>query len=145
MATKQPFRLSGLMSRLLFSLLVVFATYNPSGYSFYHWLIGVSDAFVSLKIVVSLLVAILYYAMFRILYAAFRLSGLIAASLAALLFSFVLITNSLSHGSGSAWPFYFLLAQYVVLLSLAIVLAFGLSWSNLIQQLTGQLQKRYFR
>ncbi|MSO65861.1 MAG: hypothetical protein EXQ85_08720 [Alphaproteobacteria bacterium] len=145
MATKQPFNLSGLPSRFVFSLLVVFATYNPSGYSFYHWLIDVNSALISLKIFTSLLVIILYYAMFRVLYAAFRLSGLVAASLAALLFSFLLITHSLSQGSGSEWSFYFLLAQYVVLFSLAIVLAFGLSWSHLIQRLTGQQQKRYVR
>lgn len=29
---------TGLVARLLFSLLMVFSLYNPSGYSFWHWL-----------------------------------------------------------------------------------------------------------
>lgn len=29
---------AGVLLRLLFALVLVFATFNPSGYSYYHWL-----------------------------------------------------------------------------------------------------------
>lgn len=145
MASKTPFRLSSLLSRLIFSLLLVFSTYNPTGYSAIHWLIDPANGPRSLKVVVILVLGILYYAIYRISFAAFGRSGFIAAGLAALLLSTDLVTNGFSMAAGSAWRFYLLLAQYVLLLTLAIVLAFGVSWSYIVQQLTGQLQKRYVR
>lgn len=143
MALNQPFRLSGLISRLAFSLLIVFVPYNPTGYSFYHWLIDMGSGLISLKILIFLLLAIVYWALVRIGFGAFRLSGLIAASLAALLFSFIVITGVVPHAAGASWSFYFVLAQYIVLVAFAIVIAFGLSWSFIIERLTGQKQKHY--
>ena len=37
MAQQTDFSWSGIFIRLFFALLLVFASYNPEGYSFYHW------------------------------------------------------------------------------------------------------------
>ena len=47
------------------------------------------------------------------------------------------------RGSQPFWHFNILLSQYIILFAVAIVVSLGISWSHLIEQLTGQLQKRY--
>jgi hypothetical protein len=129
--------------RFLLSLLLVFSTYNPTGYSFYHWVTDIGEGLLSVKAIVALALAMIYYAIFRVVFAAFRRSGLIVAGLAAVLFIEGLLSIVVPQGSRPFWHFNILFGQYVILCVVAIVIAFGVSWSHLIEQLTGQLQKRY--
>jgi uncharacterized membrane protein YdbT with pleckstrin-like domain len=131
--------------RFLLSLLLVFSTYNPTGYSFYHWATDPGEGLLSVKATVALALAMLYYAIFRVVFAAFRRSGLIVAGLAAVLFVGGLVSVVVPWRSQPHWHFNILVGQYVILCVVAIVVSFGVSWSHLIEQLTGQLQKRYVR
>jgi uncharacterized protein DUF6524 len=129
--------------RFLLSLALVFSTYNPTGYSFYHWVTDFGGGLFSVKVAVAFALAMIYYAIFRVVFAAFRRSGLIVAGLAAVLFVVGLASVVVPRRSQPFWQFNILFAQYVILCVVAIVLSFGVSWSRLIEQLTGQLQKRY--
>jgi hypothetical protein len=143
MASKRKFSFSALIARLLVSLLLVFATYNPSGYSIFHWLVAEDVAPASLKLLALIVLAMLYYAIFRVIFAAFRWSGLIAASLVSIGLSFLAVPFFLPETSDSWSASIILLAtQYVVPTSLALVMAFGVSWSHIVQRLTGQQSKR---
>jgi hypothetical protein len=137
-----PFSLSSLVFRLLISLALVFATYNPTGYSFVHWLIDGGSGPLSLKVLAALAVVMTYYAVTRIVLAAFRPSGLTVAVLVIVLCLIELALLSPAQDP-KPWHVYVELAQYVVLGAIAIILSFGVSWSLLIERLTGQLQKRY--
>src|SRR6266851_4214475 len=141
----EPLPLAFVFARLLFTLALVLATYNPSGYSFYHWITDFGTGLLSLKVVVALTLAMIYYMLFRVVFAAFRRSGLIIGGLAALLFAVELVSVVAARRSTHSWHFYVLLSQYVTLFAVAIVLSVGVSWSHLIERLTGQLQKRYVR
>jgi len=140
-----PLPLAFFFARFLFSLALVLATYNPSGYSFYHWMIDFGAGLPSLKVIVALILVMIYYVIFRVVFAAFRRSGLIVGGLAALLFTIELAGVVVARRSQHSWHFYFLLSQYITLCAVAIVLSLGVSWSQLIDRLTGQLQKRYVR
>jgi len=140
-----PLPLAFFFARFLFSLALVLATYNPSGYSFYHWMIDFGAGLPSLKVIVALILAMIYYVIFRVVFAAFRRSGLIVGGLAVLLFTIELAGVVVARRSQHSWHFYFLLSQYITLCAVAIVLSLGVSWSHLIERLTGQLQKRYVR
>jgi hypothetical protein len=133
-----------LVVRLLFSLALVFATYNPTGYSFYHWLIDAGAGPLSLKLLATLSLAMVYYAAFRIVLAAFRGSGVIVAGLVVLL-CVIELALLIPGPKARSWQVYVEAGQYVVLLAIAIIVSFGISWSSLIERLTGQLQKRYVR
>ena len=126
--------------RFLLSLGFVFATYNPTGYSIFHWITDVGAGVLSLKAVVGLAIAMIYYAIFRVVFAAFRRSGLIVAGLVA---GLLVVSIVAPRRSEPFWDFNILLGQYVILCAVAIVVSLGISWSHLIEQLTGQLQKRY--
>jgi hypothetical protein len=129
--------------RFLLSLAFVFATYNPTGYSIFHWITDAGVGVLSLKAVIGLAIAMMYYAIFRVVFAAFRRSGLVVAGLAAVLFVSELASIFVPQRSQPFWHFNILLSQYIILCAAAIVVALGVSWSHLIEQLTGQLQKRY--
>lgn len=129
--------------RLLVSFAFVFATYNPTGYSFYHWITDVGAGMLSLKAAVALAIAMTYYATFRVVFAAFRRSGLVVAGLVAVLFVSEVVSIVVPQRSQPFWHFNILVSQYVILSAVAIVVSLGISWSHLIEQLTGQLQKRY--
>ena len=72
-----------------------------------------------------------------------RFAGLIVAGLAAVLFVSELASIVVPRRSQPFWHFNILLSQYIILCAVAIVVSLGISWSHLIEQLTGQLQKRY--
>ena len=135
---------SALVVRLLVSLALVFATYNPTGYSFYHWLIDTGSGPLSLKLLAAVSLAMIYYAATRIVLAAFRGSGVIVAVLVIVLCLIELALLIPGPGT-SSWQVYVMAAQYVVLFAIAVIVSFGTSWSSLIERLTGQLQKRYVR
>lgn len=133
------------VARFLASLLFVFATYNPTGYSLYHWIVDSGSYLLSLKAIVAVALAMLYYAVFRVMLAALRRSGLIVGAIAALLFALEIATVIVPARTRPTWHYYGLVGQYVALGALAILVSFGMSWSHLVEQLTGQLQKRYVR
>ncbi len=130
--------------RLVSSALLVFATYNPSGYSYYHWAIGGGGP-PALKIMVGLALVLLYAGVLRVIVAAFRRSGLIVGTLAGILFSVELVIVLLPGDVSLTWRGWVLIAQYTVLGALTLMIAFGISWSSIIERLTGQQQKRYVR
>ncbi|CAK0775888.1 membrane hypothetical protein [Azospirillaceae bacterium] len=65
--------------RWLLSGALVFGTYNPSGYSYYHWLFTNDGNYLSLKVTVGLFIAGIYIALWPIIWGAFGFQGLFAA------------------------------------------------------------------
>jgi hypothetical protein len=138
----QQFTVVPFTVRLVCSALLVFATYNPSGYSYYHWVIDGGGP-VALKIMVGLAMALLYAAVLRVIGAAFRRSGLIVGAFAGILFSIESVIVLLPRDVSLSWRGWVLIGQYTVLSALTLMIAFGISWSHVVERLTGQQQKRY--
>ena len=134
------FNWTGFVLRLLFALVLVYATYNPEGYSYFHWiqaslnrtetgLLG-SDA---LKFVAGILLL------------AGWLIYLSATRDALGWFGVILL---LAFSGGVIWLFadmglfepsnYRLIVHFTEIV-LAFILAFGMSWSHIHRRLTGQV------
>lgn len=145
MATNGQFTLAPFTARLAGSAFLVFATYNPSGYSYYHWALDPGTGPLALKIMAGLAIALCYSAVLRVITAALRRSGLIVGTLAGLLLSAELVIVLLPGHVSLSWKNWLAVAQYAVLVSFALLIAFGISWSHVIERLTGQQQKRYVR
>jgi hypothetical protein len=125
------FNAISLLLRWLVALFGVFATYNPSGYSYYHWLQH-DGGYVSLRVLGGVALAIFYVVYLR---ATLRSLGPIGIGLVFALFGSI------------AW----LLTQWHVVdlarsddesvVSLAIaasVLGIGMSWSAIRYRISGQ-------
>lgn len=124
--------LGGLLSRFLASLLLVVATYNPSGFSYVHWIGGVFPHVQPLQAVagIALLGAWLFF-----VHATWRSLGTLGLLLGCAFFAaliWLLVSwgwLSLANRGAMTW---------VVLVVIACLLTVGLSWALVQTKVTGQ-------
>ena len=134
--TSAEFDWAGFFMRLAGSLFLVLATYNPSGYSFTHWL---KDAFSNSGLGPEHFVVgvILLIGWVILLTATQRSMGTLGLVLEALLFGgivWMLVDFgwiSIDSTSEFTW---------IILIILSVMLAIGLSWSHFWRRLTGQFE-----
>lgn len=124
---------AGIALRFLFALVLVLCTYNPSGYSWFHWM---KSAFPSITPIIALsgIALLIGWAMY--VRATLRSLGPLGLVLAGALFSCLLWLLidwgllSLDNVSALAW---------VILIILAGILATGMSWSHIRRRASGQV------
>jgi hypothetical protein len=124
---------SGYLLRLLVAVVLVFATYNPEEYSYYHWVKSTLPEIDPLMIFAGVVLLIGWIIFLR---ATGRSLGAFGMFLALAFFgTFVWLLIDLD------WiPTDSLRAKsYIVLVVLAGVLATGVSWSHIRRRITGQI------
>lgn len=137
MATGPSF--GGIALRALAALVLVFATYNPEGVSYYHWAVAplLSGASSAGPASVKALAGIALIAGWVVFLTATRRSIGITGSVLVLAISGALVWILLDFGlvsAGSARGI-----TYVVLICTSLLLAVGMSWSHVSRKLTGQI------
>ena len=126
------FNIGSLVWRIVFALALVLLTFNPTGHSYYHWLVDGFPAVQPLEVVVGLLLVIAWVVFVRSTLAATGALGLLL--MLALFGSIVwwMVSQGwldVSNRSAMAW---------VVLVILGLVLGIGMSWSHIRRRLSGQ-------
>lgn len=136
MAATESITWSGVLVRLLASLVLVFLTWNAEGWSYYHWtidpLLRGAGNFSAIKFLAGML---LIAAWVVFLQATRRSIGITGAILVAaicggviwLLISSGIVTASSGRGMAR-----------VVLIGVSLILAVGMSWSHISRKVTGQ-------
>jgi len=123
----------GIGLRFVFALLLVASTYNPTGYSYFHWFKAAASDFTPLLGLGGIALIIGWVIYIR---ATFRSLGLIGLILATLFFAFLIWLlidlGVLSMDSVSA-------LTWVILILLAAVLCIGMSWSHIRRRMSGQV------
>jgi len=124
--------IGGFLLRLLAAGLLVFATYNPAGYSYVHWVRQAGGGPLPLKVLAGIFLAAGWLFCVR---STLRSLGHIGTALAAgffgvLIWLFVDLRGADVKGSAIAW---------FVLACLAATLAVGLSFSLVKRRVTGQI------
>lgn len=127
------FTIISFLWRLIFALILVLATYNPSGYSFVEWVRMGWDQYAVYKALVGILLLIGWTVYCR---ATWRSLGAIGMLLASALFG-VIIWMFYEWGLFSSHSLTIL--TWLVATALAFVLATGMSWSHIRRRLSGQL------
>ncbi len=133
MAKNTDFNLPQFGLRFLFALVLVMCSYNPSGYSFAHWLMQTLPSITPLLAVAGSALIIGWAIYLRASFRSLGVAGMVLATVffGCLIWLFVdLGLLSLSNVSTFSW---------VVLVLLALVLAFGISWSHIRRKITGQV------
>jgi len=126
------FKLTGLLWRLAFSLALVLLTFNPSGFSYLHWLADGFPTIPPLKAIIGILLLAGWVFFVRSTLLALGRIGLflLLALFAAFVWWMVHIGwLQLSNRSTIAW---------VVLCILGLVLGVGMSWSHIRRRISGQ-------
>lgn len=123
----------GIGIRFVFALVLVFASYNPSSYSYYHWLVDtVSEPTPWLAL--AAIVLIIGWVIF--IRASLNSLGPVGLTLAALLVAIILWALidlgliALDSTSAFAW---------IVEVFIAAVLCLGMSWSHVRRRMSGQV------
>lgn len=114
---------------------LVFATYNPSGYSYLHWLGTWQTDLVALKIATGLIIVGLFWLIAFAAWLTLRLVGLL------------LLLATLVSLAAAAWQLGFIsptstALQFLLLGVIATHLTIGVSYAHIRYRLTGQLQSR---
>jgi hypothetical protein len=125
---------SGVLWRIAFAIALVGATYNPSGHSFYHWLLEPPAGITAVKALLGVLLLIGWVICLRTAFVALGRLGVIlgAALFAALVWVLVeLKFVDISSPSALTW---------VALIILGAILGLGLSWSLIRARATGQIE-----
>ncbi len=124
--------LGGFLLRWLFALLLVIATFNPTGYSLFHWMWPFSDVQLPLKILVIILLIGSYLFFFSATMKSLGALGIIVllAFCGTLVWLFVdQGWLNLANSTVLAW---------IMILMLSIILGLGISWSHIKKRITGQ-------
>jgi hypothetical protein len=126
------FKFSGILWRVVFSLALVYLTFNPSGHSYYHW---VKNSVPHIQPVVAICGILLLGAWLFFIHSTFAAMGAVGVALMMALFAAIvwwMVSNgwlALSDRSTFAW---------IVLTMLGLVLGIGMSWAHIRQRLSGQ-------
>ena len=123
----------GITLRFIFALLLVFLTYNPSGFSYFHWAKDTMPGFTPILAICGLVLLIAWGIFLR---ATFRSLGVLGLILAGLLFaSFVWLFIDLGWFSLDNVT----VMTWIVLFILSALLTVGISWSHIRRRLSGQV------
>jgi hypothetical protein len=130
----------GLLLRVLGAILLVYATFNPTGHSFFHWalapLVGTGPASGGSPALKFLVGVVLLIGWVVVLQATRRSIGLTGAFLALALCGgliWLLVEQHVVSPTGSA------AIAHIALVAIGLVLGMGMSWSLLSRRLTGQI------
>lgn len=122
----------GIGLRFLAALILVFLTYNPSGFSYFHWTIQNLPEWSALKIFVGVVLLIGWVIYLRATMASLGGLGLVLAAaffgaLVWLIISWGLLPTDSAKVVAS-----------IILVIISCILGVGISWSHIRRRLTGQ-------
>lgn len=131
MATQLTFAGFGL--RLLVAVLLVAVTYNPEGFSFYHWVVDHEPLFSVPKLFVGIVLIIGWTIYLR---ATMRSLGPLGLGLAVALFAtFIWLLVDMGWVPADSIR----AISYIVMFVLVMVMSVGISWSHIRRRISGQV------
>ena len=133
MAMKNGFGWDGFLVRFVFSVVVVFATYNPEGVSYFNWVYDTLPEFSVLKAFVGVVLLIGWIILIRATLGSIGFVGvLLAAAFFGLAIWLIVDVFGLSTDSTRV-------ITYIIEIMLASVLSIGVSWSHVRRRVSGQI------
>ena len=128
----QPFTFLSFALRFFFALCLVLLSFNPSEYSYFHWVLKHSNDFGPLMVIAGIILTIGWVIYLRATFNSLGALGLVLASVffgsnVWLLYDLGWI--SINKVSSFMWA---------VEIAMAFILAIGMSWSHIRRRLSGQ-------
>ena len=123
----------GILIRFLAALGLVFATWNPSGWSFVHWFMRTQPNVTAVLVFAGVILVIGWFLFLHATLESLGLLGLILAlaffgSLTWLVFDLGWLSTDQD------------VLSYVVLVVIAAILAVGMAWSHIWRRLSGRVE-----
>lgn len=133
MATGKGFGLNSFFVRFIFALIVVFTTFNPEEFSYYHW---ITESFTEFSVLKAFIGVILIIGWIILIRATLGSLGFIGIVLALSFFGLAiwLIIDVLGLSADNLR-----IISYIIEIMIACVLSIGVSWSHLRRRISGQV------
>jgi hypothetical protein len=126
------FSFADLFLRVMFSVALVFLTYNPTQISYVSWLLDYAEGDLPLVVLAGITLLICYVIYIRATLRSIGLFGMaLAGAFTAALIWVLVDFGILEVDSGNA-------LQWIVLATIAVILGIGLSWLHVRRLLSGQ-------
>jgi len=123
----------GVGARFLLALVLVFATYNPSGYSYFHWGIKHISDFSVLKLFAGVVLLIGWAMFIRATLVSLGAFGIVlAAAFFGTLLWLVVDWGLVPADTIEA-------VTYLILIAASAVMATGMTWSHIRRRISGQI------
>ena len=123
----------GMLLRVVAALVLVFLTYNPTGHSYYHWVLMDPAGFSALKALAGALLLAAWVFYLRAAISSLGWLGVILLLLILGALVWLLVEQKILDPSQPGVP------SWIALVLLALVLGIGMSWSLVRRRLTGQV------
>ncbi len=130
--TDQKMNLSGFLLRWLFAFVLVFGTFNPTGYSLYHWIWPFTDEQLPLKILVGIVVLGCYLFYVSATIKSLGLLGIIIVFAFCGTLVWLFVDQGWLDLSNSG------ILSWIMIFMLSVILGLGISWSHIKKRITGQ-------
>ena len=124
----------GVLVRLVAALAVVLLTYNPTGYSFYHWALHDFANLTAVKAFLGVLLLVGWVIGIRAAFTSLGAIGLVLSALVLGTLVWVLADYGILDPDRPS------LLSWISLIMIGIILGIGLSWSLLRTRVTGQVE-----
>ena len=125
---------SGVALRVVLALALVLVTFNPGGWSFYHWLTAPPAGITAVKAFAGLLLLIGWLVCLRTAYVALGLVGAVLVTALLGTVVWMLIDYHVIDVAGRS------ALVWIGLVIAGVVLGIGLSWSLIRSRVTGQVE-----
>jgi hypothetical protein len=125
---------SGALLRLVGALAVVLLTYNPAGFSFYHWALRSPAEISALKAFAGALLLAGWVICIRAAFVSLGVIGLVLSALVLGTLVWVLTDYGILNPDRPS------LLSWIALIAIGVVLGIGLCWSLLRARVTGQVE-----
>jgi hypothetical protein len=125
---------SGVVVRLVLAMVLVLATYNPCGYSFYHWISAPPAGITAVKAFASVVLAIGWIVCLRTAHVALGALGVVLVVALLATFVWLLVDARLLQANDAD------ALTWIGLVIVGFVLGIGLSWSLIRARATGQIE-----
>jgi Family of unknown function (DUF6524) len=124
----------GVLVRLMGALAVVLLTYNPTGYSFYHWALVDFGTLTAIKAFSGAILLVGWVICIRTAFVSLGPVGLVLSALVLGTLVWVLADYGILNPDRPT------LLSWIALILIGIILGIGLSWSLLRARVTGQVE-----
>ena len=124
----------GVFMRLVGAIAVVLLTYNPAGYSFYHWAVRDFAAITAVKAFAGALLLVGWIVCIRTAFDALGAIGLVLSALVLGTLVWMLQDYGIINPDNPS------LLSWITLIVIGIIFGIGLSWSLLRERVTGQVE-----
>jgi hypothetical protein len=126
------FSITGFAWRVVFAVTLVLVTFNPAGYSYFHWVRGNFPSVTPAQVVLSIALLVLWIFLWRSMMQAIgKLDLLLMVALTAALVWLFVSWGWLDVSSATTMT-------WVVLVALGLILGVGMTWAIIRRELTGQ-------